>query len=268
MEYPQKGKLRVVYDCAAVYKGTSLNQQLLQGPDLTNQLQGVLLRWRREPVAVTADIEAMFYQVKVAPEDCDMLRFLWWPGGQITNEIQEYRMKVHVFGAVSSPSCANFALRQVAEECEPTKPKVANVIRKAFYVDDMLQSFSSESEAVAVSTETKETLQAGGFNLTKWLSNSRQVIQSMPKDDRAKEIKDLDLGSDTLPSGKVLGVQWDVEDDKLSFSHKDVEGPPTRRNILSIVSSLYDPLGMVAPFTLKAKLILQELCRQKLMGNG
>ena len=261
--HPQKRKLRVVYDCAAVYKGTSLNQQLLQGPDLTNQLQGVLLRWRREPVAVTADIEAMFYQVKVAPEDCDMLRFLWWPGGQITNEIQEYRMKVHVFGAVSSPSCANFALRQVAEECEPTKPKVANVIRKAFYVDDMLQSFSSESEAVAVSTETKETLQAGGFNLTKWLSNSRQVIQSMPKDDRAKEIKDLDLGSDTLPSGRVLGVQWDVEDDKLSFSHKDVEGPPTRRNILSIVSSLYDPLGMVAPFTLKAKLILQELCRRK-----
>ena len=65
-------KVRVVFDCSAKYRGTSLNNQLLQGPDLTNSLVGVLTRFRQEPVAFMADIEAMFYQVPVQPSDCDI----------------------------------------------------------------------------------------------------------------------------------------------------------------------------------------------------
>ncbi|XP_028402120.1 uncharacterized protein LOC114525110 [Dendronephthya gigantea] len=71
-------KIRVVFDCAAVFRGTSLNSQLLQGPDLTNSLVGVLIRFRTDPVALMADIEAMFHQVRVTPSDYDALRFLWW----------------------------------------------------------------------------------------------------------------------------------------------------------------------------------------------
>jgi len=256
-------KVRVVFNCPASYRGTSLNQQLLQGPDLANHLQGVLLRWRKEPIAVTADIEAMFYQVRVRPEDCDMLRFLWWPKGQLTGKLEEYRMLVHVFGAVCSPSIANYALRRIALECKETKPEVANVILNAFYVDDMLKAFSSETEAVQVSKATKETLQERGFNLTKWLSNSREVIDSIPMEHRSKDVKDLDMEKDTLPTERVLGVRWDVQNDKIKFSHTQVKKLPTRRNILSIMSSLFDPLGMVAPYTLQARMILQELCRMK-----
>ena len=69
-------KVRVVFDCAAKYHGTSLNQQLLQGPDLTNQLVGVLIWFRQEPVALVADIEDMFHQVVVEQKDQDVLRFL------------------------------------------------------------------------------------------------------------------------------------------------------------------------------------------------
>ena len=79
------GKVRVVFDCAARYCGTSLNQQLLQGPDLTNPLVGVLIRFRQEPVAMAADIEAMFHQVYVDPQDRGALRFLWWPDGNQRN---------------------------------------------------------------------------------------------------------------------------------------------------------------------------------------
>jgi len=78
------GKVRVIYDCAAKYGGMSLNQQLLQGPDQTNQLVGVLSRFRQEPIGVVADIEAMFHQVLVEPKDCDALRFLWWPNGDLS----------------------------------------------------------------------------------------------------------------------------------------------------------------------------------------
>ena len=70
-------KVRVVFDCSARYSNTSLNDQLLQGPDLTNTLVGVLTRFREERVAMTSDIESMFYQVRVQPSDCSALRFLW-----------------------------------------------------------------------------------------------------------------------------------------------------------------------------------------------
>ena len=108
--HPKKNTLRVVYDCGAVYQGTSLNSELLQGPDLTNSLVGVLLRFRREPVTVMADVRSMFHQVRVSKSDIDFLRFIWWRDGDIEQDPIDHRMLVNLFGAVSSPSCASFAL--------------------------------------------------------------------------------------------------------------------------------------------------------------
>ena len=109
VHHPKKGTLRVVFDCGASFKGTSLNSKLLQGPDLTNSLLGVLTRFRQESVAVMADIQAMYHQVKVARNDADFLRFLSWPNGDLTQYLADYRMTVHLFGAISSPSCASFS---------------------------------------------------------------------------------------------------------------------------------------------------------------
>ena len=102
-------KVRVVYDCAATYGRTSLNQQRLQGPDQTNQLTGVLIRFREELIATVADVEAMFHQVLVEPQDRDALRFLWWPSTDLSGKMEEYRMTRHLFGTTSSPSVANSA---------------------------------------------------------------------------------------------------------------------------------------------------------------
>ena len=88
----------------------------MKGPDLTNSLIGVLLRFRKGQIAIASDIEAMFYQIKMAPKDRDCLRFLWWPGGELSLDPEVYRMKVHLFGAKSSPSCATFCLRETARE--------------------------------------------------------------------------------------------------------------------------------------------------------
>ena len=105
-------------DCAARYDGVSLNSTLLRGPDLANNLIGVLSRFRQEPVAVMLDIEGMFHQVYVNPKskDCDALRFLWWPGNDLNSDTAEHQMLVHLFGATSSPSCANFGLRHTADD--------------------------------------------------------------------------------------------------------------------------------------------------------
>ncbi|CAI5635451.1 unnamed protein product [Oreochromis niloticus] len=105
--HPQKpGKMRVVFDCSAKFQETSLNDHLLTGPDLTNTLVGVLCRFRKGSVAIMCDIERMFHQFHVKREDQDYLRFLWWENGNLETSPSVYRMKVHLFGAASSPGCA------------------------------------------------------------------------------------------------------------------------------------------------------------------
>ena len=263
--HPRKPeKIRVVFDCSARFEGTSLNDQLLQGPDLTNSLVGVLCRFREEPVSFMADVESMFYQVRVPEEQRDFIRFLWWPDGKLNHEIQEYQMNVHIFGATSSPSCANYALRQTAKDNEQRfGPLVAETIRRNFYVDDCLRSLPSENVTIQVVQGLRQACSNGGFHLTKFTSNSRAVLDSIPQQERSKETKAIDLDYGSLPIERALGVEWCVESDSLGFHILVNNKPPTRRGILSVVSSVFDPLGIVAPFILPAKRLLQDLCREQ-----
>ena len=260
---PQKpGKVRVVFDCSAKHHGTSLNDQLLQGPDLTNSLVSVLSRFREDQIVLMSDVEAMFHQVRVRPSDCEALSFLWWPDGNLDNQPEEYQMRVHLFGGASSPSCANFALKKTAEDNKADfDPQTISTVKRNFYVDDCLKSVGSDDDAIRLARQLRELLARGGFKLTKWLSNSRKVIESLPESERAAQVKNLDF--DKLPVERALGVQWNVASDQFGFSIVIKDRPATRRGILSIISSVYDPLGFAAPFILNAKLILQDLCRNK-----
>ena len=109
--HPKTNKFRVVMDCAASFKGRSLNAELIPGPDNTNLLLGVLLRFRLHNVGYMGDLEQMFYQINVPAEQRSLLRFLWWPDGDLEKELHEYQMCVHLFGAASSPSVAGWLLR-------------------------------------------------------------------------------------------------------------------------------------------------------------
>ncbi|KAK3748954.1 hypothetical protein QZH41_006840 [Actinostola sp. cb2023] len=259
---PKKpGKIRVVFDCSATYNGESLNRQLLQGPDLTNNLVGVLFRFRQEPIAFMCDIEKMFHQVKVNKECRDYLRFLWWEDGNTESEPAEFRMTVHLFGAVSSPGCANFGLKKAADDFrEEFGNKAAEFVKEDFYVDDGLKSVPSVGEAIDLIKDTKALCEKGGFRLHKFISNSKEVIETIPQPERADGIKNLDMDKDNLTIERALGVQWCVESDTLQFRIVLKDRPFTRRGILATVSSVFDPLGLVAPVILLGKRILQSLC--------
>ena len=263
--HPRKKTLRVVFDCASVYGETSLNKELLQGPDLTNSLVGVLLRFRQGPIAIMTDIEGMFHQVRVAKEDLNYLRFLWWPDGDVTQELVEHRMKVHIFGAVSSPSCATFALLKTADDNQNDyAAEIVNTIRQNFYVDDCLKAVNTVEQAIYLYENLTHLCAKGGFRLNKWVSNHRSVLAAIPEDQRAKGVKTLDLDKDQLPMERALGAQWNVEQDTFTFSIEVKPHSVSRRGILSIVSSIYDPLGFLAPVILPARQILQGLCKTKL----
>ena len=163
VKHPKKGKVRVVFDAAANYKGVSLNTQLVQGPDLTNNLLGVLLRFRERKTAIVADIEAMFHQVRVAPEDADALRFLWWEDGNVDTPPATYKMLRHIFGATDSPCCANFALQKTADDNRTAFPlETAETVKRDFYVDDLLKSVDNTASAIQLARDLRELLSRGG----------------------------------------------------------------------------------------------------------
>ena len=262
--HPSKNKLRVVFDCSARSNGVSLNDVLLQGPDLTNSLVGVLMRFRLEVIAIMGDIEAMFYQVKVPEHQRRYLRFLWWPNSNFNAEPQEYEMCVHLFGANSSPSCANFALRQAASDNEDILgTETANVLRKNFYVDDLLKSYPDAENTIANVLKTQEMCDKGGFNLTKFVSNNKEVVNSIPSCKRAPSMEDFRICEPKLPIERALGVSWCIELDTFEFRIILNDIPLTRRAILSSISSIYDPLGLIAPFLLKGRIFLQEITSEK-----
>ena len=173
------GTFRVVFDCAATYCGVSLNQVLLQGPNLTSSLLGGLLRFRETPVAVHKT-------------DIDCLRFIWSPDGDISQEPVAYRMLVHLFGAVSSPSFSNVALQRTAiDHKESFSAEVCQAVTKSFYVDDFIISVPSVDEAISVVQDITELCSRGGFRLTKWSNNHGEVLSSIQIEKRAKEVKDF-----------------------------------------------------------------------------
>ncbi|XP_071819881.1 uncharacterized protein [Apostichopus japonicus] len=198
-------------------------------------------------------------------EHRDLLRFVWWPDGNTDQPLREYKMMVHLFGAVSSPSCANYALHKTADDFgDGFDKRTVEAVKENFYVDDMLKSVGTEEEAIILMKQLRELLGRGGFRLTKWVSNSRLVLDTIPKGERAEGIRSLDMEKDKLPIDRALGVSWCVESDQFQFRVTVNERPYTRKGILSIVASIYDPLGFLAPFVLVAKRILQDLCRMKL----
>ncbi|XP_006817261.1 uncharacterized protein LOC102809485, partial [Saccoglossus kowalevskii] len=256
------GKVRVVFDCSVEYQGQVLNHHLLQGPDLLNNLTGVLCRLQKEPVAIICDIEAMFMQVGVDIKDRNYLGFLWWKDGDLTQEPSEYRMTVHLFGATSSPACANFALKTTADVNEDeSNLEAADFVRNDFYMDDGLKSVPDPTQAINLIESCSQLCAKGGFKLHKFASNDKRVVENIPVDLRAKDIQSFDICHDNLPVERALGVYWCLESDIFQFRIKIKDKPFTRRGILSTVSSIFDPLGLVSPVLLMGKRILQRLTK-------
>lgn len=260
---PKKpGKFRIVYDCAAKFLGESLNDKCFRGPDMNNNLLHVLLRFRQHHFAFSADVEAMYYQVLIPAKDRDCLRFMWFDD---CGEIAHFRMTRHVFGGVWCASSSTYALRKTLSDCyDVVDPLVENTVLKSFYVDDCLKSCESRQEAQSIIEGTRSVLSNGGFNLTKFVANDAKLLNFVPESHWATEGKDLVLGSDC--NSKTLGVKWDVTSD-LFYFEADLKTPGcdvTKRNILKITSSVFDPLGLISPILLTGKLIFQDVTRLQL----
>lgn len=164
-----------------------------------NTLTGVLNRFRQKHFGLMCDTKSMSYQVYVAEEYRDLLRFLWWENGDLSKDPIEYRMAVHLFGATSSPGCANFALKKTAQdsECE-LGSAAADFLRNDFYVDDGFKTCTTIEGANHLVKSVKEMCRRGDFNLEKFVSNRKEVIKNIPMIDRTDDLKSINIDLDKL----------------------------------------------------------------------
>ena len=260
--HPHKpGKVRRVLNGAAKFHGQSLNSALLAGPDLLQSLIHILFRFRQYPFAVSADIEGMFLQVGVIPRDRPSLRFLWREHPAAEVAVFEYVR--HIFGSKDSPTCANYALKRTATDNQANFPDAARSVHNNFYMDDYLESSPTAIEASNKAKDLVKMLALGGFKLTKFVSNVPSIpIEVDPNSDtRTTEEKEIPTAE---KFSHVLGMKWNHSTDTLVVSRgtsPNTDRKVTQRVVLSLVSAVYDPIGLVAPFTIKARLLLKDIWR-------
>ncbi|XP_006818039.1 uncharacterized protein LOC102808456 [Saccoglossus kowalevskii] len=146
-------------------------------------------------------------------------------------------MRVHLFGAVSSPGCANYGLKRIAKDNQQYGSDVVYFVNRNFYVDDGLQSVESVSKAIKLIQGVRDLCAEGNLRLHKFVSNSRDTMELIPISEQAQGIKDLDLCSSDLPVERALGVEWCGESDSFQFRPAIRNHSPTRCGILSTVAS-------------------------------
>jgi hypothetical protein len=177
-------------------------------------------------------------------------------------EVIQCRLKVHVFGAKSSPSVANYALRKTAELTDDTDIKTC--INRNFYVDDLLISSPSEDVSLRRLREIKTTLAQRGFRLTGFSSNSKKILEKIDAEDLSSKLKSIDFYDSNLPLERALGIIWKTNEDLFGYKFQPDISTLTRRDILRFVASIYDPLGLISPAVILGRKIFQETCRLRL----
>ncbi|XP_058128532.1 uncharacterized protein LOC131292812 [Anopheles ziemanni] len=261
------GKMRMVFDAAAEVNGISLNKQLLTGPDQIANLLSVLYRFREYRVAIVGDIREMFFQVQMRPEDQRSQMILWRDDDDVTNP-DVYVVTVMTFGAACSPSSAHYVKNINAERFAEKYPRAAFCIKEEHYVDDMLASVETEAEAQTLAEEVRYIHAQGGFEIRNFLSNSKKVVHYL----QGLTETEADVCVTDAVTEKVLGMWWNTTSDSFSFKLSPKHNQelltgtrmPSKREVLSTLMSVYDPMGLIGNFLMFLKILLQETFRAKL----
>ncbi|XP_071039853.1 uncharacterized protein [Parasteatoda tepidariorum] len=252
-------KLRVVFDASAKdSNGNSLNSALFLGPRLQPELFSILLKFRYFKIAISGDIEKMYRQIRMNNEDSDFQRMFWRFNPD--DDLQVYRLLTVTYGTACAPFLAVRTLKQLANDEEVSFPEASKVLQDEFYIDDLLSGADSIAEAKQLATDLNALLERGGFNLRKWASNCSEVFNNIP--DHALACRDI-LIKETQ-SHKILVLFWNFKEYTFQVKISQPGEVLSKRNLLSVITKIYDPLGFLSPTTIVLKIMLQNLWKNKL----
>lgn len=247
-------KLRVVFDASQkTSTQKSLNDIQLIGPALQNDLFSILLRFRQYKYVACADIEKMFRQILVHEEQRNLQLILWRENP--SDPLSVYRLNTVTYGTASAPYLCIRCVRQLGLEC--TDELVSQTILEDFYVDDLITGANSKTQLSYICKKVTEICQSGCFPLRKWITNSPNIVSHTAQN--ANSSKYLSLGENV--SSKTLGLGWFNSKDEFHFTSKinNDFSNVTKRSILSAISQIYDPLGLLSPVVIVVKALLQKL---------
>ncbi|CAG5003707.1 unnamed protein product [Parnassius apollo] len=248
-------KLRVVFNASAkTSTGQSLNDLMECGPNLQQDLQSMILRWRAFQYVYTADIEKFYRQVLIHDEDQHLQKIVWRDSA--TDLIKEYQLCTVTYGTKAAPFLAMRTIIQLVMDDGHRYPLAAEILTHQLYVDDLLGGSNDMLEAQDAQNQLIDLLKGGGFNLRKWASNHPRLLQTLPEHLISQNMFDFK----DAESNKTLGLTWNPHTDQFTFKAplSNTRDVTTKRTLLSDLSKLYDPLGWLSPVTMKAKLIFQQ----------
>ncbi|GJQ70763.1 hypothetical protein Trydic_g23054, partial [Trypoxylus dichotomus] len=249
-------RLRVVFDGSAkTSSGVSLNDTLMVGPKLQQDLFDIVCRFRLYAYVITADVAKMYRQVRINEQCMPFQRILWRMSDKTDVEI--FELTTVTYGTASASYLATKVLQQLAMAKQDAQPFGAEIILRDFYVDDLLTGAQTIDQANKIIAEVTEILSQGKLELRKWASNKPELLQNIPETCCGNTILDLDK-SDNI---STLGLQWNATMDTLQYALSDVPECKniTKRQILSHISKVFDPLGLLSPFTVRAKILMQDI---------
>ncbi|XP_075162833.1 uncharacterized protein LOC142235462 [Haematobia irritans] len=254
-------KLRVVFSASCPSaNGKRLNDLLYVGPVLQKDIVTLVLNWRLYRFVFNADITKMYRQILVNPEHARYQKILY--RSDPDSEIRDCQLKTVTFGVNCAPYLALRTLLQLADDEERKFPLGSRVLRNNMYVEDALAGAHSVSEAICARKELDGILLSGGFELRKWTSNAKQILEDLPRDNLLCE--DF-LDFDDKSSAKTLGIRWNAKTDSFYFVSEKLKNKETftKREVLSIIARLFDPLGWLSPVIVTAKILMQQLWLDK-----
>ena len=248
---------RIVYNSSANYKGHSLNSHLAKGPSMLNRLLGVLLRFREGKHAFIGDISKMFHAITIPLKD-QMTHLFLWRNLKEDCAPTTYAMTAVNMGDRPSSAIAQIALRKTAEEARNKKPLAAETIKRNSYMDDILGSTRSAEDTADLTKDMTQVLAERGFKIKEWicsyLSNVSVPLKNSP--------------AESLVQEEVLGITWWPKKDLLSFAvdQKRQYEVLTKRKMLSFANTIYDPVGLLTPVTVKLKILIRAvwMCEPKI----
>lgn len=248
-------KLRVVFDASSLTNSNrSLNNHLMTGPKLQQDIKCILTRFRMYPVVFVADVIKMYRQILIDPRDRGYQHILW--RFDPSEAIQKYELNTVTYGTACAPFQALRVIKQLAIDEGVDFPKAARLISQDMYVDDLVTGADSIDEALELKEQVIGLLNRGNFSLSKWASNCPEVLRST---DSSNSFNNVTLSSKDNMTVKILGLQWNPSSDTFTYKIERFTPVFTKRAILSAVAKLFDPLGFISPVIFMAKCIIQNL---------
>ena len=276
-------KVRAVFDASArSANDVSLNDCLHPGPNILHKIFDILMRFRTNKIAIISDIKQAFLNINVDPNHRDFLRFLWFDDINAESpQIIAWRFITLVFGVTSSPFLLNGTIREHSFNSDFDEEFITKFIED-LYVDDSISGIDSVQAGIEFYEKAKSLLMQAGMVLRKWCTSDvtlQQFIdeketefnshQPPPYEDETSYTKYI-FSSNSQPKYKrVLGINWDINSDEFLFEFSDIIAlseslKSTKRNILKIASSFFDPLGFISPMVIQVKVLFQVLCQEKI----